>query len=414
MNCDESFDLLCDETIELDAPSLGEIYFKEYLLPRETDGISFLSQQQYITNYMRGILVDWLIEVSEDFRLQRTTLYLAVTFVDNYLSKVNNTEINEFQLLGITALFIAQKIEEVRLRTVQDFIRSTSNSYTKMQLFEMELKLCQTLNWNLLFVTPIMVYDYFFDQLLSLINNTSNTELQHSSQWLYIKGCDLMDRLLLDGESSKFRPSQIAASIYYVLYEDFGLTEEQIEGITEYPVRLIHDCYCYVYTIYKLSFEENIILLNENENENDNVLNSKPLFNQIWNNKSLQHFQEYEKLLLQRRVSSLIPPLIHDNILEDIPILNLSPPSSSSPVSEKEEKNKKILKPESNHDNSILSMNEEDISIDGDISMSSIIETLNNNSTTTTSSLKRNADSNSESEVISNDENNKRRRRTLN
>lgn len=397
MNCDESFELICDETIELDAPTLGEIYFKECLVPRETEGISFLSQQTCITNYMRGILVDWLIEVSEDFRLQRTTLYLAVSFIDNYLSKISTTEITEFQLLGITALFIAQKIEEVRLRTVQDFIRSTSNSYTKMQLFDMELKLCQTLNWDLLFVTPIMTYDYFFDQLLTLINGTSNTELHHSSEWLYLRGCDLMDRILLDGEHAKFKPSHIAASVYYVLYEDFGLTEEQLEEITELPIRVVNDCYCYVYTIFKLSYQQNSLL-----DDSNNSHFEKPLFNQIWNNKSLHNFQEYEKLLLQHRVSRLEPPLIHDSILVDIPILNLSPKQ------ENEELVDKKVKSESNLNTSICSMNED--TIDTDISMSSIIETLENDESTTTSPLKRNADSGIEdesSEIV----NNKRRKK---
>ena len=43
-----------------------------------------------ITEGMRAILVDWLVEVQESFELNHETLYTAVKLMDLYLSKVRN------------------------------------------------------------------------------------------------------------------------------------------------------------------------------------------------------------------------------------------------------------------------------------------------------------------------------------
>lgn len=59
---------------------------------------------------MRAILLDWLIEVCEVYKLHRETYYLAVDYLDRYLS--TNTKISKtrLQLIGITCLFVAAKV----------------------------------------------------------------------------------------------------------------------------------------------------------------------------------------------------------------------------------------------------------------------------------------------------------------
>lgn len=60
---------------------------------------------------MRAILLDWLIEVCEVYKLHRETYYLAVDYLDRFLStstlKVTKSHL---QLIGITCLFIAAKV----------------------------------------------------------------------------------------------------------------------------------------------------------------------------------------------------------------------------------------------------------------------------------------------------------------
>jgi hypothetical protein len=55
---------------------------------------------------MRRIVIDWLCEVHQKFRLNRETLFIAVGLIDRMLCV---TEVPELQLLGSTALWLASK-----------------------------------------------------------------------------------------------------------------------------------------------------------------------------------------------------------------------------------------------------------------------------------------------------------------
>lgn len=59
---------------------------------------------------MRAILLDWLIEVCEVYKLHRETYYLTIDYLDRYLSLKENISKNQLQLIGITCLFIASKV----------------------------------------------------------------------------------------------------------------------------------------------------------------------------------------------------------------------------------------------------------------------------------------------------------------
>ena len=71
---------------------------------------AYMTQRPKINASMRAILVDWLVEVQENFELYHETLYLAVKIVDHYLEK-NDIEREHLQLLGATAVFLSCKIE---------------------------------------------------------------------------------------------------------------------------------------------------------------------------------------------------------------------------------------------------------------------------------------------------------------
>ncbi len=66
------------------------------------------------TNEIRTKMVDWMIEVLSVYKSDSTTFFLAVYILDKYISKVNVTiRSEEIHLLGMTAMFIASKFEDV-------------------------------------------------------------------------------------------------------------------------------------------------------------------------------------------------------------------------------------------------------------------------------------------------------------
>lgn len=69
-----------------------------------------MASQRNITASMRAILVDWLIEVQENFELFHETLYLSVQLTDQYLS-ISEVRKEYLQLVGATCMLIAAKFE---------------------------------------------------------------------------------------------------------------------------------------------------------------------------------------------------------------------------------------------------------------------------------------------------------------
>ena len=59
-----------------------------------------LQQHPALQARMRAILLDWLVEVCEVYKMHRETFYLAVDFLDRYLSKTSDMPKNRLQLIG--------------------------------------------------------------------------------------------------------------------------------------------------------------------------------------------------------------------------------------------------------------------------------------------------------------------------
>ena len=89
----------------------------------------YIGLQQEITEAMRAILVDWLVEVQESFELNHETLYTAVKMTDLYLSK-KQVRKEELQLVGATACLIACKVDERIPPLVDDFLYVCDDAYT--------------------------------------------------------------------------------------------------------------------------------------------------------------------------------------------------------------------------------------------------------------------------------------------
>lgn len=66
----------------------------------------YMKKQPDINQSMRTILVDWLVEVCEEYRLQNETLCLAISYIDRFLSFMSVVRA-KLQLVGTAAMFIA-------------------------------------------------------------------------------------------------------------------------------------------------------------------------------------------------------------------------------------------------------------------------------------------------------------------
>lgn len=93
----------------------------------------YMDNQQFIDERMRSILVDWLVEVHLKFKLVPETLYLVVNLIDRYLAKKEVTR-SKLQLVGVTALFIATKYEEIYPPELRDLVYICDRAYSKNEV----------------------------------------------------------------------------------------------------------------------------------------------------------------------------------------------------------------------------------------------------------------------------------------
>lgn len=116
---------------------------------------AYMKKQPDINHSMRTILVDWLVEVCEEYRLQNETLCLAISYIDRFLSFMSVVRA-KLQLVGTAAMFIAAKYEEIYPPDVGEFVYITDDTYTKTQVLRMEQLILKVLGFDLSVPTTLV------------------------------------------------------------------------------------------------------------------------------------------------------------------------------------------------------------------------------------------------------------------
>ncbi|BGP27063.1 G2/mitotic-specific cyclin CYB1 [Rhodotorula toruloides] len=176
-----------------------EIY--EYLRELELTTMpdpDYISNQNEVTWKMRGILVDWLVEIHTKFRLLPETIFLAVNILDRFLS-VRVVSLVKFQLVGVTALFIAAKYEEVVCPSVQNFLFMTDGGFTDEELLKAERYILGIIDFNLSYPNPL--------NFLRRISKAEGYDIQCRTMAKY-----LMEISIVDHRFMAAPPSLVAAA----------------------------------------------------------------------------------------------------------------------------------------------------------------------------------------------------------
>jgi len=146
----------------------------------------YMSKQEDLTDNMRVILVDWLAEVSGEYNITEQTHHLAVNYTDRFLSKIR-VKRAKLQLVGVTALYIAAKLEEIYPPELNEFVYVTDDTYTKSQMLKMEQLMMKTLEFRLQPPTSIE-FLHIFNFEMYKNEKLKNQKLFNMSLFL----CDLM------------------------------------------------------------------------------------------------------------------------------------------------------------------------------------------------------------------------------
>jgi len=164
------------------------------LLPQS----NYMDSQTDLTDKMRTILIDWLVEVHMKYRLSPQTLHLTVNIIDRYLARKPVTR-KRLQLVGVVAMFIASKFEEIQPPELHEWVYITDNAYKKEDVLVMECNMLTTLSF--LIVVPTAAH--FFEPL----QKANGCDVVHRELAQYLLELSLLDLSIL-----KYTPSHTAAA----------------------------------------------------------------------------------------------------------------------------------------------------------------------------------------------------------
>ncbi|KAL7995127.1 putative cyclin B3, G2/mitotic-specific, Cyclin-like superfamily [Plasmopara halstedii] len=197
---------------------------------------NIFAKQQSVRPKMRAVLVDWLVEVHQRFELETQTLFLTVNYIDRYLAQIS-VQSQRFQLVGVAALLIASKFEEIYPCDMDDLLYICERSYAKDDLVDCERSLLNVLNFNLAVPSVSSFLGYYlsyFDEEDELIGQLAS----------YFAERSLMDFTF----GATYEPSIIASSCLLVAHcyakgqAPSLVWSSRLEDLTGYAAESITPC----------------------------------------------------------------------------------------------------------------------------------------------------------------------------
>ncbi|KAH7045573.1 cyclin-like protein [Linnemannia elongata] len=184
----------------------------------------YMETQRELAWKMRSVLVDWLAEVHNKFKLLPETLFLAVNLIDRFLSS-RGVSLVKLQLVGVTALFIAAKYEEVMAPSVQNFIYMTDGGFTDKEILKAERYMLQALSFKLCYPSPM--------NFLRRISKADNYDIHSRTVAKYLMEVPLLDHNFLPYQPSLISAAALCLARKMMGHEDWTVNLAHYSGYTE-------------------------------------------------------------------------------------------------------------------------------------------------------------------------------------
>ena len=253
---------------------------------------AYLQHHPTLDTSMRPILVDWMMEVCAEFVLSRETLQLAVNYVDRFLTLNAPTPItaeetdesvvydsplsdlsttdsailspgtvqfvasfpschsthmttpitrSNLQLLGVTCLLLAAKLDEIYPPSTSDFASTTDGAYTAHAIDQMERVVLCGLDWRLHAQTPFTWCKMFLRRAAIALHATQQqqgadgpvSQRTRTQSHFVLQQCallsmnsftrtmEIIDLTLLDARFLQWPPSALAAAALFITHKEY-------------------------------------------------------------------------------------------------------------------------------------------------------------------------------------------------
>lgn len=154
-------DLRKVQSVAEHAPQITSFLLKDeqrFILPE-----NYLSVEGgEISEKMRAYLIDWLAELHFKFKMWQETLYVTVGIIDRFLTTVPDLKKSDLQCVGIAALHIAGKYEEIYPPELKNLLKVTDNAVSKQEIIQMEYRILFNLQFDVTFPSSYRFLERFY------------------------------------------------------------------------------------------------------------------------------------------------------------------------------------------------------------------------------------------------------------
>ncbi|CAH01633.1 cyclin CLN3 [Kluyveromyces lactis] len=188
-----------------------------------TVSMKCFKSQPEINFQMRSLIFDFIMCCHIRLKLSTPTLFLCFNIIDRYCSKII-VKSSTYQLLGLCSLWLASKYTDKKqkipsLPTLQSLC---CNQYTKEQFKEMELHICQSLNWTMCHGPSL---DSFLDILVrgnTFQNNETDCSAMKLGALILCQLCCFNPTLSFTNSSSSIALACLSITKYALLSSKFN------------------------------------------------------------------------------------------------------------------------------------------------------------------------------------------------
>ncbi|KAJ4993345.1 G2/mitotic-specific cyclin-B [Stagonosporopsis vannaccii] len=194
---------------------------------------NYMDNQAEIQWSMRSVLMDWLVQVHNRFTLLPETLFLAVNYVDRFLS-AKVVSLGKLQLVGATALFVAAKYEEINCPSVQEIVYMVDGAYTGDEVLKAERFMLSMLQFELGWPGPM--------SFLRRISKADDYDLETRTLAKYFLEITVMDERFVSCAPSFLAAGAHCLARFMLKKGDWSQAHVHYSGYTLSQLRQLVSC----------------------------------------------------------------------------------------------------------------------------------------------------------------------------
>lgn len=227
---------------------LGALIEQRTASAAASDSSSSSGSSKMLNQHWREVMCEWAYHVVDHFDFPRDIVSACMSFVDRYLAshllrKPEGIPKHTFQLLAMTSLYIAVKLDQPRMLSLETMAHLSRGTFTKDQMQAMEYDVLRELEWHVHPPTPYTFLSYFMEL----------TPGQPGASKIYEMARYLVELSVLDYDFVGKRSSTVAiAALLNALEDQAGHCHNARQFIAEGEASAVLTCQARLRNLYNV------------------------------------------------------------------------------------------------------------------------------------------------------------------